>query len=274
MSLKQYITILAGKLANREGGALTTWAIKRFIKRYKVNMQEALHPDPSSYSTFNEFFTRELKPDARVINDSNLICPVDGSISQLGTIADNGSIFQAKGHKYTAMQLLAGNTELASRFNNGSFITIYLSPRDYHRIHMPCDGKLLAMHYVPGSLYSVNPKTVSRVPELFARNERLVCEFENDILGHFVLVMVGATIVGSMSTQWHGVVNASRPADIQSFGYGVTGPTLEKGDEMGQFQLGSTVILLFEPNKVVFDNRLMEKSPVQLGESLIQTQHQ
>ena len=174
---KQALTRLAGAGARLEGGALTQWAIRRFIQQYQVNMQEAAEPDPSAYTSFNAFFTRALRPGARPLADSDLVCPVDGAVSQLGNI-DAGRIFQAKGHDYTATALLAGDGKLAEHFVDGQFATIYLSPRDYHRIHMPCAGRLRQMVYVPGDLFSVSPATAAAIPGLFARNERVVCVFD------------------------------------------------------------------------------------------------
>lgn len=238
---KLALTRLAGALASHEGGALTRLVIERFIRHYGVDMAEAQQPDPARYRSFNDFFTRALRPDARPLADRALVCPVDGAVSQLGSI-DDGRILQAKGHLYTAHALLAGDATLARRFRDGQFATIYLSPRDYHRIHMPCDGQLQQMVYVPGSLYSVNPTTVAGVPGLFARNERVICVFEAP-WGPWVLVLVGATIVGSMATTWHGVVNPPRPGRVCHWQYPATGDkavTLARGEEMGRFLLGST----------------------------------
>lgn len=219
---KQALTILAGKLANLKGGNATTAVITWFIKRYKVNMAEAANSEISSYATFNDFFTRPLKTGARVIAKSDFICPVDGAISQFGDIKQD-QIFQAKNHNYSTFTLLAGNQKLANQFENGLFACLYLSPKDYHRIHMPCDGKLMSMAYVPGDLFSVNPNTAANVPNLFARNERVVCEFESVQHGRFVMVLVGATIVGSMATVWHDtankVINPPRSPDIRTWSY-------------------------------------------------------
>ena len=262
---KQALTWLAGLFANARLGWLTHWVIRWFIKRYQVNMQEAAEPNATAYPTFNAFFTRALKPDARPLSQADLICPVDGAISQFGAIHD-GQIFQAKGHDYSCEALLAGNASLAEMFLSGSFATLYLSPRDYHRIHMPCDGTLLSMTYVPGSLFSVNPATAQGVSNLFARNERVVCEFESPTIGRFVMVLVGATIVGSMATVWHGVVNAPRTGRIQrwkSDGEIV----LRQGEEMGRFLLGSTVVMLF-PSGVSFAPTWHAGKAVQLGENM------
>lgn len=264
---KQAITLLAGKFANAKAGWLTTAMIRWFVGRYDVNMAEAAEPDIKSYKTFNDFFTRALRTDARPLASANFICPVDGAISQFGTIR-NGQIFQAKGHQYSATALLAGNIPLAEKFKEGSFATLYLSPRDYHRIHMPCNGKLRSMHYVPGDLFSVNPLTVKGVPGLFARNERVVCEFESEEIGSFVLVLVGATIVGSMATAWHGVVNPPRSGAVRSWRYDEKSIVLRQGDEMGRFQLGSTVVMLFPAGVLNFNPQWSASKAVCLGEAM------
>lgn len=241
---KKTLTAIAGFFARQEAGALTTATIRWFIRRYGVDMSEAAFADVRDYKTFNEFFTRELKAGSRDMADSDFICPVDGAISQFGAI-DRDRIFQAKGHHYTIETLLAGNRESAMQYENGWFSTIYLSPRDYHRVHMPCDGKLESMTYVPGALFSVNPLTARGVPGLFARNERVICEFST-AFGPMALVLVGATIVGSMATVWHGTVNPPRSRKIRRWTYETHGApiVLRKGDEMGRFMLGSTVVLL------------------------------
>mgnify|MGYP000662125658 FL=1 len=189
---KQALPVLAGKLAGARAGGLTTGVIRWFVGRYGVNMAEAANPDIASYPSFNEFFTRPLKPGARPLADADYLCPVDGAISQFGRI-ERDQIFQAKGHSYSTTALLGGDRDLALWFHDGEFATLYLSPRDYHRIHMPCDGRLTRMIYIPGALFSVNPTTARGVPGLFARNERVVCVFENDD-GPFVLTLVGAKI--------------------------------------------------------------------------------
>ncbi|PKO24621.1 MAG: phosphatidylserine decarboxylase [Betaproteobacteria bacterium HGW-Betaproteobacteria-8] len=262
---KQVITILAGKFANAKTGRLTTAVIRWFVGRYGVNMAEASEPDIDKYATFNDFFTRALRADARPIADADFICPVDGAISQFGSIR-NGQIFQAKGHQYSATALLAGNSALAEKFKDGSFATLYLSPRDYHRIHMPCNGQLKSMHYVPGDLFSVNPLTAEGVPGLFARNERVVCEFESEAIGSFVLVLVGATIVGSMATTWHGVVNPPRSKSVRSWRYDEQTIALKQGEEMGRFLLGSTVVMLFPAVKLGFNPQWTAGRIVRLGE--------
>ena len=263
---KLAMTRLAGRLASAEWGAVTTWVIQRFVKRYKVNMSEAAHADPAHYKSFNEFFTRPLKDGARPLSNSTWVCPVDGAISQCGAI-ERDQIFQAKGHQYSTRALVGGDADLAAPFQNGQFATLYLSPRDYHRIHMPISGKLLRMIHVPGDLFSVNPTTARGVPGLFARNERVVCEFETE-KGLMVLVLVGATIVGSMATVWHGQVNPPRPGTIREWRYDTQDVRLQKGEEMGRFLLGSTVVMLFPANSIQFPADWTSTRPLQMGESM------
>ncbi|POZ63939.1 archaetidylserine decarboxylase [Chromobacterium alticapitis] len=264
---KLALTRLAGRFASWQGGSVTTAAIRRFIARYNVDMSEAADSDPAVYATFNEFFTRALKPGARPLTDARLACPVDGAVSQIGPV-DSGRIFQAKGRDYSATALLAGDAELATRFADGHFATIYLSPRDYHRIHMPCAGRLLEMTYVPGDLYSVNPATARGVDRLFARNERVVCLFEDEQGQPFVMVLVGATIVGSMATVWHGVVNPPRRPAVEKWDYRGQNIRLAKGEEMGRFLLGSTVVLLFPAGPLTFNPQWQAASPVRMGEKM------
>lgn len=267
---KRALTQLMGYLASREAGAVTTAVIRWFIRRYQVNMAEALNPDPAAYSSFNSFFTRELKPGVRPLADSEWICPVDGAVSQLGRIQGD-QIFQAKGHSYSTQALVGGDAQLAAQFQDGHFATIYLSPRDYHRIHMPCAGRLLRMIHVPGDLFSVNPTTARGVPGLFARNERVVCVFEGKH-GPFVMVLVGATIVGSMATTWHGVVNPPRPGHVREWNYANKNIHLEQGAEMGRFLLGSTVVLLTPPGPLQFNADWCATAPVRLGEAMASQQ--
>jgi len=240
---KQALTVLAGRVASARAGALTTSLIRWFVRRYGVNMNEALNPDIAGYPSFNEFFTRALQPGARPLAAADLVCPVDGAISQFGAIGRD-QIFQAKGHRYSTTALVGGDAALATCFDDGSFATLYLSPKDYHRIHMPCEGRLTRMIHVPGELFSVNPTTARGVPGLFARNERVVCVFETS-RGPFVLALVGATIVGSMATVWHGVVNPPRVKQVREWRYDDKPVLLKQGDEMGRFLLGSTVVMLF-----------------------------
>jgi phosphatidylserine decarboxylase len=229
-----------------------------------VDMSEAANPDIASYPTFNEFFTRALKPGARPIAQADLICPVDGAISQFGAI-ERDLIFQAKAHRYTTTALIGGDASLATQFDHGHFATLYLSPRDYHRIHMPCDGRLTRMVHVPGELFSVNPATARGVPGLFARNERVVCVFEGP-RGPFVLVLVGATIVGSMATVWHGVVNPPRVAKVREWRYDDKTIALKQGEEMGRFLLGSTVVMLFPKGDLTFNPAWQPGGAIRLGE--------
>lgn len=268
---KQALTVLAGKFANAELGGLTTWAIRRFAARYGVNMQEAANSDIASYASFNEFFTRPLREGARPLADADFICPVDGAISQFGAIERN-NIFQAKGHSYTTSALVGGDAELAAQFEDGSFATLYLSPKDYHRIHMPCAGRLRRMIYVPGALFSVNPTTARGVPGLFARNERVVCVFDGEPnggkSGQFVLTLVGATIVGSMATVWHGMVNPPRSRGIREWRYDERVIELKKGEEMGRFLLGSTVVMLFPRNTLRFNPQWQPARAIRMGEAM------
>ncbi|MFT4102590.1 MAG: archaetidylserine decarboxylase [Burkholderiaceae bacterium] len=264
---KQALTSFAGRVAGARGGRATTWLIERFIRRYGVDMSEALESDPRHYPTFNEFFTRALRADARPIADAALVCPVDGAISQFGPI-ERDRIFQAKGHGYSTRALVGGDAALAARFDDGHFATLYLSPRDYHRIHMPCDGRLRRMIHVPGELFSVNPATARGVPGLFARNERVVCEFDS-ARGPFVLVLVGATIVGSMATVWHGVVNPPRVGRVREWRYDDRSIVLRKGQEMGRFLLGSTVVLLFPAGPMRFPAGWAPGGAVRLGQAMI-----
>jgi phosphatidylserine decarboxylase len=274
---KQALTTFAGRVASTEGGAMTTALIRNFVRRYGVNMDEALNPDIASYRSFNEFFTRPLKPGARVMARAELICPVDGAISQFGPI-ERDQIVQAKGHRYSTTALVGGDEALARTFDDGLFATLYLSPRDYHRIHMPCDGRLLRMIHVPGALFSVNPTTARGVPGLFARNERVVCVFERPQgRGTFVLVLVGATIVGSMATVWHGLVNPPRPGQVRDWRYDGPGDKpvrLKQGEEMGRFLLGSTVVMLFPKDAATakkplrFNPQWQPARPIRLGEAM------
>ena len=263
---KKALTVFAGWVAGAKGGALTTALIRWFVKRYNVNMAEAQEPDIAAYASFNDFFTRALKDGARPLDNADYLCPVDGAISQCGAIAGD-QIFQAKGHSYSTTALVGGDAKLAAQFQDGSFATLYLSPRDYHRIHMPCDGALRRMVYVPGDLFSVNPTTARGVPGLFARNERVVCVFEGDA-GPFVLTLVGATIVGSMATVWHGQVNPPRSPQICEWQYEAGQVAFKKGAEMGRFLLGSTVVMLFGRNRLAFNPEWSATRPIRMGEAM------
>jgi len=263
---QQALTRLAGALASWQGGAWTTAGIRRFVARYGVNMDEAAQPDPAAYPRFNDFFTRPLRPGARPLAEADFVSPVDGAISQCGAIVGD-HIVQAKGHGYTTRALVGGDAELAQRFEGGEFATLYLSPRDYHRIHMPCAGELRRMVHVPGALFSVNPTTARGVPGLFARNERVVCVFEG-AHGPFALVLVGATIVGSMATVWHGVVNPPRPGQLRHWAYAPGQVRLNQGDEMGRFLLGSTVVMLFPQGVMQFNPDWTPTRPIRMGEAM------
>lgn len=263
---KKILTQVGGIYARARLGSLTQATIRRFVKRYGVNMDEAANPDIASYTSFNDFFTRALRPGARPLAEADYVCPVDGAISQFGAI-EKGQIFQAKGHHYSATALLAGDAALAAEFEHGQFATLYLSPCDYHRIHMPCAGRLRSMVYVPGDLFSVNPATARGVPGLFARNERVVCLFDT-AHGPFVLVLVGATIVGSMATVWHGVVNPPRLGEIRRWEYSGQEVVLNQGDEMGRFLLGSTVVMLWPPGTLEFNRSWSPGKAIRMGEAM------
>ena len=263
---KKALTVFAGWVAGAKAGALTTALIRWFVQRYQVNMAEAAAPDIASYASFNDFFTRALKNGARPLATADYLCPVDGAISQIGPIAGD-QIFQAKGHSYSTTALVGGDATLAAQFQDGAFATLYLSPRDYHRIHMPCDGSLRRMIYVPGDLFSVNPTTARGVPGLFARNERVVCVFDGAD-GPFVLTLVGATIVGSMATVWHGQVNPPRSPQICEWQYEANQVVLKKGAEMGRFLLGSTVVMLFGKNCLAFNPDWQPAGAIRMGEAM------
>ena len=267
---KHLLSRLVGKLAAAEMGSLTTGLIKLFIKRFGVNMDEALYPQPEHYRTFNAFFTRPLQPDARPIDDSKntIIHAVDGAVSQFGDI-NADSIFQAKGHDYSLTTLLGGKPEMAAPFKDGKFATVYLSPKDYHRIHMPIDGTLTDMIYVPGELFSVNPLTAANVPGLFARNERVVAFFDTPV-GRMAMVLVGATIVASIETVWSGTVTPPAGKNVQHWSYEKdteSSVKLAKGEEMGRFKLGSTIVVCFEKDVVEFDE-LSAGQVTRLGEPM------
>ena len=263
---KQALTAFAGWVAGKERGWVTTEIIRRFVAKYRVNMAEALNPDISSYASFNDFFTRALQPGARPLASADWVCPVDGAVSQFGGM-EGQQIFQAKGHRYSATALVGGDATLAARFEGGSFACLYLSPKDYHRIHMPCKGRLMQMIYVPGDLFSVNPTTAQGVRGLFARNERVVCVFES-AHGPFVMVLVGATIVGSMATVWHGLVNPPRLPSIKTWQYNDKMVELQRGDEMGRFLLGSTVVMLFPKAPLAFSPLWAPGQAIQMGEAM------
>lgn len=265
------ITRAAGWLAEQKWGIVTHFIIKLFAKQYKVDLSEAAKTEPSDYATFNEFFIRELKEGARPINNElNTLClPADGKVSESGEISDD-RLLQAKGHHFTLAALLANDEEMAAKFKNGTFITTYLSPSDYHRVHMPYDATLRKMIYVPGELYSVNPFLAEHVPNLFARNERVICEFDT-AFGPMIQILVGATITASMSTIWAGVINPPRADEVVIWNYDTDGEKairLQKGEEMGAFRLGSTVINLFPKGKINLNPALIAGTKTRMGEEL------
>ncbi len=261
---------LVGKLINCQQQRLKNWVIKKFIHHFKVDMSEALEPCPTKYKSFNDFFTRQLRPGARTIaaDETAIACPNDGFISQLGDIKE-GKIFQAKGHDYSLFELIGGDDDIARAFTGGKFATLYLSPKDYHRVHMPLSGCLKSMTYIPGSLFPVKPSIVANVPNLFARNERVVCIFQTAI-GPMAVILVGAMIVASIHTTWAGQMAPNTSKQITHVEY-TNDPnkiSIEKGKEMGHFELGSTVIVLFPENKIEWDADLQADIDIRLGQAL------
>ena len=264
-ALSRFVALFA------EGSFLKNALIKTFIRRYRVDLSEALISDPAEFASFNAFFTRELKPGARSIEDAgdSFVCPADGTISQLGNIS-NDQLLQAKGRHYSVVDLLGGDTELAEQFLDGSFATIYLSPRDYHRVHMPLAGRLDRMIYIPGKLFSVNAQTTAAVPNLFARNERVVCLFQSDA-GPMALILVGAMIVAGIETVWAGqVCPGLESRTVRESSYTDHSPPIDLPTraEMGRFKLGSTVIALFGPGAVDLDSTLMPEAAVRMGQAM------
>ncbi len=240
--------------------------IVKFSEIFSVELQQAVNPDPASYKTFNEFFTRPIKPELRPIASTDLVSPVDGCISQIGAI-QQGEIFQAKGHQYTAQALLGGNEVLVSQFNQGQFATIYLSPKDYHRIHMPCAGTLKQQIYIPGRLFSVAPHTARTVPNLFARNERVVALFDT-AYGAMAMVLVGAINVAAIETVWDGLITPPKGKKLSSKEYDKQQINLKKGEEMGRFNMGSTVILLFTQDAPKFSQTMESGLPLIMGQAI------
>lgn len=258
---------LAGCVADCRWPWLKNAFIGWFVERYQVDMSDAIQEEPTAYPCFNDFFTRALKDGARPLDPDtgSVLCPADGAISQLGAIA-HGRIFQAKGQSFSVLELLGGNPEHAALFQGGQFATVYLSPRDYHRVHMPLGGTLTEMTYVPGKLFSVNRNTAENVPELFARNERVVCLFDTDA-GPMAVVLVGAMIVASVETPWAGLV-APPKRQLRAEQYGLAAPTLGRGEEMGRFKLGSTAIILFGPGRTAWENTLQAGDAVRMGQRM------
>lgn len=269
---KKFLSRAIGGLASQPLGKFTTFLINIFIKHYDINMKEAKIQNIDKFKTFNEFFTRELKKGARIIvsDPQALAMPVDGAISELGDIYKD-AMLQAKGHYYSLEQLLGGNSNDAKPFENGTFVTIYLSPKDYHRVHMPYTGKLEKMVFVPGDLFSVNPLTAKNVDNLFARNERVICFFNNDTIGRFAVVLVGATIVASIATVFAGTVAPKCGKEITIYDYTKDNIVIEKGEELGKFMLGSTVICVFENKKIKLAKGLAPSIPVKMGTQMAES---
>ena len=273
-SLPQYILphhFLSGimhRLARCENRRWKNAFIKLIVRLYGVNLAEAQEPNPEAYPSFNAFFTRALKPEARPLcTEANaLLCPADGAISQIGEIT-TGRILQAKGKLFDATELLGGDPERAKPFLNGKFATIYLSPRDYHRLHMPLAGTLREMVHIPGRLFSVNAATANSVPNLFARNERVAAIFDTEA-GPMALVLVGAIFVASIETVWHGEVTPPTRAEVKTWTYVEDAPRLAKGEEMGRFNMGSTIIVLFGDDAVKWDSALTPGTKVRLNQKL------
>jgi phosphatidylserine decarboxylase len=261
------LTALAGCVAESKNNRIKNYLIEHFIKKYQVNMSEALIEEPTAYSCFNDFFIRHLKPECRPLAHAEIISPVDGCVSELGIIKKD-QLLQAKGHYYSVSELLGCTKETASQFIDGHFATLYLSPKDYHRVHMPMDAQLRSMTYIPGALFSVQPSTVQTVPKLFARNERLVLFFSTQ-KGPMVLVMVGAVIVGAIGTSWWGDMKRSKNRMDFEFGKSMPPKNLAQGEEMGYFKLGSTVIVLFaQEANLCWDKQLKAGSPIRFGQAM------
>jgi phosphatidylserine decarboxylase len=263
---QRLLTVLAGRAA----ASKVRWWVRRvipwFVARYGVNMAEAADPGPAGYACFNDFFTRALRSGVRPLARADFVSPVDGAVIQCGPIVGD-QLLQAKGHHYSTCALVGSDQALAARFDDGQFVSLYLSPKDYHRIHMPCDGRLVRMIHVPGHLFSVNPTTARGVPGLFARNERVVCVFDS-APGPFVLVLVGATIVGSIATVWHDVVNPPRRSSLREWRYADDAVTLRQGEEMGRFLLGSTVVMLFPKGMLQLNTQWIPGTTLRMGEAM------
>ena len=261
---QHFLSRLLGRFASARLGCLTRWGIKKFIQHYAVDMREAKIKDYREFTSFNEFFTRELAEGARPLcTDRNaIISPVDGCVSECGTIQKD-QLLQAKGSYYSLSDLLAGDA-LCAQFENGAFLTAYLAPKDYHRFHMPITGKLLKMIYVPGKLFSVNQAAANQIPGLFAKNERVICIFETEI-GKLAYIAVGAMIVASIGMKWHGIVAPQRSNDVMTWDYSNQNIVLARGDEMGHFQLGSTVIMLLEKDRVTWKVDMQAEKVLRMG---------
>lgn len=265
------MTSLAGCLANVKNNRVKNYIIQRFINKYQVNMAEALVEDPTSYASFNDFFIRHLKPESRPLAQADIVSPVDGCVSEIGAIED-GQLIQAKGKFYSVKEFLACEEDVARQYIDGKFATLYLSPKDYHRVHIPVDAKLVSMTYIPGALFSVQPTTARVVPRLFARNERLAVFFDTKV-GPMVMVMVGATIVGAIGTSWHGDIKREKKKISFDYTQATFNTSFSQGDEMGYFKLGSTVVLLFANGEKLHWNPSLEAgSAIRFGQALGEVQ--
>lgn len=254
-----------GRIAECENRWVKNTFISQFVKKYQVDMSEAINSDPLSYRNFNDFFTRAIRPELRPIcdQDDGIACPADGAISQLGNI-EYGTLFQAKGHNYSLTDLLGGDASLSNQFLGGSFATVYLSPKDYHRVHMPLTGKLTKMIHIPGKLFSVNKVTAEQIPNVFARNERTVCLFDTEA-GPMAVILVGAMIVASIETVWAGQVTPFNK-QVVTWNYdALNNIELKKGEEMGRFKLGSTAIILFGKDAINWEESLQAETPTKMG---------
>lgn len=264
---KTLLTTVAGIFANIRVPVIKNYLINAFISVYSVTMLEAVEENPSNYNCFNDFFIRHLKPDCRIIENATCVSPVDGCVSEAGSI-NEGQLFQAKGHYYSVAELLHKSEQEVVPYNKGHFATLYLSPKDYHRVHMPLDGELISMTYIPGKLFSVKPSTVEVVPKLFAVNKRLILSFKTSI-GLMSVVMVGATIVGAIGTVWHGDLQSSKKVVHFDYSNAPFNTYFKKGDELAYFKLGSTVILLFaESVPTDFQLHLKPKQGIKLGQAI------
>lgn len=261
---KKSLTSFAGLMANVKNSHVKNYLIRNFIAKYNVNMQEAAQEDPTAYACFNDFFIRHLKQGLRPIAATDIVSPVDGIVSEAGKIVE-GQILQAKGRYYSVDDFLACDESLSNQFKQGCFATLYLSPKDYHRVHMPVSGQLRRMVYVPGKLFSVQPTTARVVPQLFARNERLIAYFDTPV-GLMAMGLVGATIVGAIGTSWGGDITRSKTQETFHYQQSID---LPKGAEMGYFKLGSTVVLLFaEGNSIQFAQNIQAGAAIKFGEAL------
>lgn len=262
---KHFLSRVIAKLAESKNRMLKNFLIKQAIKTFDINMNEAISDELDSYQCFNDFFTRALKAEARPLDmgEKVVISPADGVISQVGKIRKN-KILQAKNVDYSLARLV-GNSDQAKKYENGTFATIYLSPKDYHRVHIPAQGQLLTTRYIPGELFSVNQQTAEMVPNLFARNERLVCEFKSQQLGHFSVIFVGAMLVAGIETVWGGMEQPGLGA-VRENDYSEQNIHFSKGDEIGRFKFGSTVILLFPQNSITLNKNIKATKPINMAQ--------